>query len=88
MLLSKHMNKGNIMKVLLRRLKLKPENVIVAGDGGNDLHMFDPRYAKWMVCPANASPLIKERVREHGGILARKKYSWGIIEGVRKILSD
>ena len=87
-LLSRHMNKGEIMKVLLRRLKLKPENVIVAGDGTNDLHMFDPRFAKWMVCPANASPLIKERVRQFGGVVGRKKFSWGIIEGVRKILFD
>jgi len=86
-LFPKFMNKGEVMKVLLKRLRLGPENVIVAGDGINDLHMFDPRLARGMVCPANADPLIKERVRRFGGVVARKKYSWGVIEGVRKVLA-
>jgi len=86
-LMPKFMNKGEVMKELLRRLRVKPENVIVAGDGTNDLHMFEPRYAKWMVCPANAAPAVKEKVRSFGGIVSRKKYSWGVADGVRKILS-
>jgi len=87
MLLPGHMNKGEIMKTLLKRMGIGPENVIVAGDASNDLHMFDPKYAQWMVCPANSQPVLKARVKEHGGVIARKKYSWGVIEGVKKILS-
>jgi len=87
-LLPKFMNKGEPMKELHRRLKIGPENIIVAGDGSNDLHMFEPRLAKWMVCPANASPLVKKKVLRFGGIVARKKFSWGVIEGVRKILAS
>ena len=86
-LMPKFMNKGEVMKEILKRLNLKPENVIAAGDGTNDLHMFEPRYAKWMVCPANAAPAVKEKIRRFGGIVSPKKYSWGVADGVRKILA-
>ena len=55
-LLPRHMNKGGILRIMQKRLKVKPEQTIVAGDGANDLHMLDPSLTKWMVCPANAEP--------------------------------
>jgi len=87
-LLPKFQNKGEAMKMLLKRFNLKPENIIVAGDGVNDLHMFEPKYAKFMICPVNASPLVKEKVKGFGGFISDKKYSWGVAEGVRKILES
>lgn len=85
-LIPKYMNKGEIIKVLQKRLGIKPENTIVAGDWTNDLHMFDPKHARWMVCPANADPRVKELVEKHGGVVAAKEFSWGVVEGVEKIL--
>jgi len=82
------MNKGEIMKTLQKRFKLGPENIIVAGDAMNDWQMFDPTLARWMVCPANADPRIKEKVLGHGGVVGTKKYSWGVIEATRKILAQ
>ena len=39
-ILPKWANKGNSLDWLLRYLKIKPEEVIVAGDSGNDSAMF------------------------------------------------
>ncbi|MFC1461349.1 HAD family hydrolase [Verrucomicrobiota bacterium] len=86
MLFPCHMNKGAALRTLQDRLRIGPEQTIVAGDETNDLHMFDPGVAKWMVCPANANPLVKQAVRKADGIVARKRYSWGVIEGVERIL--
>ena len=86
-LLASFQNKGEVVRLLRRRLRLKPDNIIVAGDASNDLHMFDPRCARWMVCPRNAEPCIKRLVQRHSGVVATKDFSWGVIEGVRSILS-
>ncbi len=83
-----HMNKGGILKQVRERLGVSAEETIIAGDETNDLHMFDPAVAKWMVCPANANPLIKSAVRRAGGIVARKKYSRGVIEGATRIIES
>ena len=76
------------MNVLRKRLGIGAENVIVAGDGTNDLHMFDPKIAKYMICPSNACDRVKNVVRSHGGVVAIKEYSWGVIEGVTRILKS
>jgi len=86
-LLAWFQNKGEIVKLFHRRLHLKPENILVAGDASNDLHMFDPTLARWMVCPANAEPCVQQAVRQHGGVVATQDFSWGVIEGVSAILT-
>ena len=85
-LLPRHMNKGEIVTILQARLGVTPEETIVAGDASNDIHMFNPELARWLVCPANAEPLIKAHVARHGGIIAGKEFSWGVIEAVEQIL--
>jgi hypothetical protein len=88
MLLPFFMNKAQIIRTMQRRLGIGPANTIVAGDGINDRHMFDPSIARKMVCPANAQPQIKRLVRRHGGIVANRTFSWGVIEGVREVISE
>jgi len=85
-LLPFYMNKGTVLEYMQKRLGVLPEETLVAGDGFNDLHMFNPGMAKWMVCPANANPLLKARARKHGGLVSRRRYSRGIVEGVEKLL--
>jgi hydroxymethylpyrimidine pyrophosphatase-like HAD family hydrolase len=85
-LLPHFMNKGDIITFMQKRLHIKAENTLVAGDGSNDLSMFNPGIARWAVCPANADSRIKKAVRVMSGIVARKRYSWGVIEAVRKIM--
>jgi hydroxymethylpyrimidine pyrophosphatase-like HAD family hydrolase len=65
-----------------------PEETLVAGDGFNDRHMFDPGIAKWMVCPANAGSYIKALVRKHGGIVSRLRYSRGIVRGAEELIKS
>jgi hydroxymethylpyrimidine pyrophosphatase-like HAD family hydrolase len=86
MLVAYFHNKGAILKLVMKRLHIGPENVIIAGDGINDLHMFEPNLARWMVCPDNAEPLLKEKVRRYSGIVSKKKYSWGVVDGVKQVL--
>lgn len=80
------MNKRGVIATMQERLRLTAENTLVAGDGINDLPMFDPGIARWAVCPENADPRVKDAVRAMGGIVATKRYSWGVMEGARKIL--
>jgi len=84
-ILPAHMNKGAPLEYMQKVLGLRAEDTMVAGDGWNDRHMFSPRLARWMVCPSNAHPGIKALVREHGGIIAKHRYSWGIIAAAEKI---
>lgn len=86
-LLPYFMNKGGVITVMQKRLHITAENTLVAGDGINDLPMFDPAIARWAVCPQNADARIKEAVRAMGGIVARQRYSWGVMAGARKILN-
>jgi len=85
-LLPFYMNKGAVLEYMQKRLGIRPEETLVAGDGFNDLHMFDPRRAKWMVCPANAHPLVKSLARKHGGIVSKLRYSRGIIAAADELI--
>ena len=87
-LLPFYMNKGAILGYIQKRLGVLPEETLVAGDGFNDRHMFDPGIAKWMVCPANAGSYIKALVRKHGGIVSRLRYSRGIIRGAEELIKS
>jgi hydroxymethylpyrimidine pyrophosphatase-like HAD family hydrolase len=81
-----YINKGAILQKIRNQLGIQATETLVAGDEANDIHMFDPEVAEWMVCPANANPIIKAAVRRHGGIVAGKKYSRGVIEGATQII--
>jgi HAD superfamily hydrolase (TIGR01484 family) len=86
-LLPEHMNKGRAVRLIQKIAGISPEETLIAGDETNDFHMFDPRLAKYMVCPHNAHAGIKKIVMGNNGIIASKNYSYGIIEAVNKILS-
>jgi HAD superfamily hydrolase (TIGR01484 family) len=85
-LLPSYMNKGDPTRVVQRKLGIDAESTVFAGDDTNDLPMFQPHLARYLVCPANAHATIRQRVEELGGIVARRKYSWGIIEGVSQLV--
>lgn len=81
------MNKGAVLEYMQKKLGLRAEDTMVAGDGWNDRHMFETDVARWMVCPANAHPGIKALVRKHDGIIGRRRYSWGVIEASEKLMN-
>jgi len=80
-----YMNKGVVISHMQWRLGLCAAETMVAGDGWNDRHMFDPGVAGFMVCPSNAYPGIKALVREHKGAVGRLRFSWGVIEAVKRL---
>ena len=82
-----YMNKGTVIEYMQKRLGLRAEETMVAGDGWNDRHMFEAGVAGWMVCPANAHPGIKALVRKHDGVIGRRRYSWGVIEAAEKLMN-
>lgn len=86
MLLPEYMNKGRAVKLIQKTAKVSPSKTLIAGDETNDLHMFDPNLAKYMICPDNANNEIKNLVCKNNGIVAKKKYSFGIIEALSKLL--
>ncbi|MCK4983628.1 MAG: HAD family phosphatase [Victivallaceae bacterium] len=85
-LLPEYMNKGRAVRLIQKIAGVSPSETLIAGDETNDLHMFDPKLAKYMACPANAHDEIKEIVRSNNGIVAAKNYAFGIIEAVNKLL--
>ncbi|MCX6992569.1 MAG: HAD hydrolase family protein [Kiritimatiellaeota bacterium] len=86
-ILPTYMNKGTVIAYMQKRLGLRAEETMVAGDGWNDRHMFKTDVAGWMVCPANAHPGIKALVRKHDGVIGRQRYSWGVIEAAEKLMN-
>lgn len=86
-LLMNSMNKGEPIRLMHRRFGLSPDQILVAGDETNDRHMFDPALARWMVCPANANPLIKDLVNQNEGEIGSKNYSWGVVEAATALLA-
>ncbi len=85
-LLPRHMNKAEGLRAMQARLRVTPAQTIVAGDGINDLHMLTRELAGWLVCPANAAAVVKEQVLREGGFVSELEYSWGVADGVRRIL--
>ena len=86
-LLPEYMNKARAVKIIQKTANISPDKTLLAGDETNDLHMFDSKLAKYMICPNNAHVQIKKAVMKNSGIVATKNYSYGIIEAVNDLLA-
>lgn len=77
--------KGKAIQFLLDYLDLAPEQVIVAGDSGNDRSMFDAY--SYGVVVGNAKPELKQLQEELGPdtavYFADQSYAAGVLEGLR-----
>ena len=76
--------KGKAIRFLINYLDLGPEQVIAAGDSGNDRSMLDE--FDWGIIVANAQPELKSLQNEDQGAafyFAEKKYAAGVEEGLR-----
>lgn len=74
--------KGTALAELARLLELDSGRCFAAGDNHNDLSMLDPRYAAMIACPGNALPPIKVAVESHGGFVATRTASEGMMEAL------
>jgi hypothetical protein len=75
-------SKGTALGELARLTGISRDEIFAAGDHYNDLPMLDGSCAKWVTCPSNAVPAVKEVVRSAGGYLARGRCSTGVVEAL------
>jgi hydroxymethylpyrimidine pyrophosphatase-like HAD family hydrolase len=75
--------KGNAIRFVLAQCNLPADNVIVAGDSGNDRSMFDS-FSQGIIV-ANAQPELKEvaAAGDSQHYLAQAPYAAGVLEGLR-----
>lgn len=81
-ILPKWANKGNALSWLLKHLNLKPENVLVAGDSGNDNTMFALPGVRGIVV-GNARRELYQMTKHMDFFHAEQSYSEGVLEGLR-----
>ncbi|WP_127582830.1 HAD family hydrolase [Paenibacillus koleovorans] len=79
------MRKGTAVRELQRVAGLTPDEIVVAGDERMDLSMMEPEVAQYAVCPDNAQPAVKERVRANGGCIGEGTCSDGVIDAFTKL---
>lgn len=80
-ILPKWANKGNALQWLIRKLELKLENVLVAGDSGNDSAMFKMKGVKGIVV-ANAHEELYKFTKHREVYHSEAENGDGIIEGL------
>lgn len=79
-------NKGTALAELTRLLHLTNEQVFAAGDHLNDLPMLKQEFARYLVAPANAIPLVREVVLKQGGFVSNLSCGSGVAEGLENHL--
>ena len=77
---------GASNKAIARRLGIAPDKTLAAGDHFNDLPMLKTEYARWLVTPGNAMPLVQEAVRRQRGIVSHKAAGHGTTDGIEQCL--
>jgi hypothetical protein len=76
-------SKGSALGELARLLGLSRDEIFATGDHFNDLPMLDGRYAKWVACPGNSVPAVKDTVLNAKGYIAQAPCSEGVVEALR-----
>lgn len=79
----KDYHKGTSLAEVTRRCNLDASKVFAIGDGDNDLDMLHNDFAGMIACPANSSLVVKEHVKQQGGLICEKSASLGAIEALQ-----
>lgn len=80
-ILPKWANKGNALHWLLNKLDIKSQNVLVAGDSGNDSAMFDMEDVKGIVV-ANAHEELYKYTKHRKVYHSENEHAKGVVEGL------
>jgi len=80
-------SKGTALGELQRLLGIRPEETLAAGDHLNDLPMLVPKYARFLVAPANAVPAVKAQVDGHGGWNMTERTGMAVLAGIDRALA-
>ena len=80
-------NKGTALAEIARRLNIRPEQIVAAGDHLNDLPMLSSEFAHWLVAPMNAIHQVKEAVLRQNGCVSDKQFGAGVAHGILEVLA-
>lgn len=80
--------KGPALQEIAKRLGASAENVVAGGDNFNDLTMLKQEISARPICPGNAVPEVKERVRECGGVVGTSLASLGLVEALEELFGE
>jgi hypothetical protein len=67
---------------------VRPQARFAGGDNYNDLSMLHPSVARYLCCPSNSIPAVKEQVRAHGGFVADQPGPRGMVAGLQHFFPD
>lgn len=84
----KAFNKGTALAEIARRLAIKPDEIVAAGDHLNDLPMLSHEFARWLVAPMNAIQQVKETVLRQNGYVSEKHCGHGVAHGISQVLKS
>ena len=84
----KAFNKGTALAEIARRLGIKPDEIVAAGDHLNDLPMLSNEFARWLVAPVNAIDKVKETVLRQQGYVSEKQCGHGVAHGIAHVLKS
>lgn len=73
--------KGSALNWLIARLGVSPERVLVAGDSGNDISMFELTGVRGIVV-GNALAELRERARGPGSFRSPRPAAAGVLDGL------
>jgi hydroxymethylpyrimidine pyrophosphatase-like HAD family hydrolase len=79
-------NKGTALNEIARRLGIRPDHVVAAGDHFNDLPMLSNKYARWLVAPGNAIEPVKSSVRRQNGYVSHLSHGHGVADGLEVLM--
>ena len=77
--------KGPALLEVARREGVTSSQVVAGGDNFNDLSLFRSEVTGCPICPGNAVPEVKARVKEGGGVVAEAIASLGLVEALEQV---
>lgn len=86
--LPESLGKGVVLREVMRKLSLSPEEVLAVGDHLNDRCMLDGSSAGLVGCPGNAFPEIQQVVRAAGGKVSDRPAGEGTAEILKAFFSS
>ena len=81
-------NKGTALAEIARRLGVRPEETLAAGDHLNDLAMLSRDVAHCLVAPLNAVPQVKAAVLQQQGYVSHQPWGHGVARGLEHYLGQ
>jgi hydroxymethylpyrimidine pyrophosphatase-like HAD family hydrolase len=86
-ILHESFSKAKVLKKCADLLRMPADRIIAVGDGINDISMLSGSVAKFVGCPANASPEVIRAVRNAGGIVSTAHEAAGTISVIQGFLA-